>query len=100
MLHKKIIRVAIVVGCLLLIPLVLTLLGSGVDGDGFHWTFADFAFAFVLLFGAGVAYELLARRTGTTKSLIMIGFAIALIVGAIWTELAVGAISQLVHFLL
>ena len=48
---------------LLLIPLVLTLVGEGVDGHGWHWTPGDFLFAFVLLFGTGLAYELLASKS-------------------------------------
>ena len=54
--NKNILRVAIGTGLILLIPLVLTLLGS------WHWRPSAFIFFFVLIFGAGLTYELVAKR--------------------------------------
>ena len=35
----------------LAIPLMLTLLGGRIEGNGWNWSAGDFVFAFVLLFG-------------------------------------------------
>jgi hypothetical protein len=48
---------------LLLIPFVLTLVGNGVERQGWHGTLGDVLFAFVLLVGTGLAYELLASTS-------------------------------------
>jgi hypothetical protein len=53
-----------------------------------------------LLYGAGLAYELLARRAGGTKQRVLIAAGVILVAVAVWTELAVGAMSQLAQFLI
>ena len=55
---KRLVVWAVVIALILTIPLVLTLLGSGVDGDGWHWTLSDFVIIGGLMFGVGLAYEL------------------------------------------
>lgn len=97
--NKKICRVASIVCGLLIIPLVLTLLGSGVDGDGFHWTFIDFFAMFVLLFGGGFVYEFLAARAKSAEQRMFAGVMVAIIVLVVWAQLAVGAVSQLFEYL-
>jgi hypothetical protein len=54
--QKSLIRIALVTGCILLVPL----LGNLFMG----WNWPPFAFAFwgALLFGAGLTFELIARR--------------------------------------
>lgn len=47
---KSALRVALGTGIFLLLPLYLTLTGSGVDGIGFHWTPGDFVFMFLIIF--------------------------------------------------
>src|SRR5215471_8327710 len=60
---------------ILLIPFVLTLLGDGVEGQGWHWTPGDLLFAFVLLFGTGLAYELLASKSDHAAYRFAVGIA-------------------------
>lgn len=47
---------------LLLIPLVLTIRDGAVEGVGWNWTLFDFVFAFVVIFGSGLAFELISRK--------------------------------------
>ena len=85
---------AIVVAALLLIPLVLTLLGSGVNGEGFHWTLIDFVVMGGLLFGVGLAYELVARRS--EKTVYRAAFAVGIVTAFFlaWVNGAVGIIGN------
>ena len=57
MTRRSIVRVALVTGLMLLLPLVTTLTS---DGEG--WSVADFVFAAVLLGGTGLLLELAARK--------------------------------------
>lgn len=84
---------------LLLIPLAMSLADRNLPaGDGWHWNFADFLVMGALLFSAGISYEFLARKLDNPKRRLALGIAIFCVVLAIWVELAVGAISQLAHF--
>jgi hypothetical protein len=85
---------AIVIALLLLIPLALTLLGSGVDGEGVHWTPFDFIVMGGLLFGIGLAYELLARRS--EKTVYRVAFGVGLVAAFLlcWVNGAVGIIGN------
>lgn len=67
--NKSIIRIALVTGCILLVPL----LGNLFMG----WNWPPFAFAFwgALLFGTGLTYELVARKGGTTAYRFAVGIA-------------------------
>jgi hypothetical protein len=56
---RPLVRVALVTGCVLLVPLVGTLVGDGVD-----WGVFDFVFAALLLGGAGLLLELAIRTPG------------------------------------
>jgi hypothetical protein len=85
---------------LLLVPLVMSVVDRNQPaGDGWHWDALDFLVMGALLFGAGLGYELLARKLGCGKQRIALGTAIFCVVFAIWVELAVGGISQLAHFI-
>ena len=67
--RKRIIRIAVVVGLILLVPLVLTLLNilnGGVEGEGWYWKPGDFIVMGALLFGTGLASDF-AARTLTNK---------------------------------
>jgi hypothetical protein len=57
MTHRSVVRVALVTGLILLIPLIATL---STDGPG--WGVFDFVFAAVLLVGAGLLIELAVSR--------------------------------------
>lgn len=85
---------AVAVALLLTIPLILTLTGSGVDGDGWHWTLGDFIFAFVLFFGAGLTYELVAKKMSNTTYRFAVGLAVVTAVLLVWTNAAVGIIGD------
>jgi hypothetical protein len=69
--NKSIIRIALVTGCILLVPL----LGNLFMG----WNWPPFAFPFwgILLFGTGLTYELVARKGGTIAYRAAVGVACA-----------------------
>jgi uncharacterized membrane protein YjjP (DUF1212 family) len=85
---KRIIGIVLGVAALLLIPLALTLLGSGVDGDGFHWTLSDFIIAGILLLVAGFTFNWAMSRFSRHR--IIAGGIIMLVFLYVWAELAVG----------
>ncbi len=88
-LNKNIIRMALVTGFILLIPLVAMQFTDEVD-----WSLGDFVVAGVLLFGSGLTYELVARKGGTIAYRAAVGVAIAAALLLIWINLAVGLIGS------
>ena len=99
--RKYLVRPALVTGGILLIPLVMSFLDRNKPaGDGWHWGPGDFVAMGALLFGAGVAYELLASRMDRRAYRVAAGAAIALAVVAIWFELAVDGVSKTIAWLL
>lgn len=85
---------------LLLVPLVMSVMDRDKPaGDGWHWDAADFLVMGTLLLGAGLCYEFFAGKLGAGKHRWALGVAILCAVLAIWVELAVGGISQIVHFI-
>ena len=70
---------------ILLLPLLAMQFTHEVD-----WTLFDFLVAGSLLFGACLAFELLARRATTRTHRVIGGIAIAAILLLVWAELAVG----------
>jgi hypothetical protein len=84
----------IAAGLILLIPFVLTLLGDGVEGHGWHWTLGDFLVAFVLLFGTGLAYELLASKSDHAAYRCAVGLAVVSALLLVWVNAAVGIIGD------
>jgi hypothetical protein len=91
---KRLVIWAAVIALLLLIPLVLTLLGSGVDGEGWHWTLFDFVAMGGLLFGVGLAYELVARRSEKTIYKVAFGIGLGTAFLLAWVNGAVGIIGN------
>lgn len=79
---------AAVVGVILLIPLV-----SMQYSDEFNWGVLDFVFAGTVLFGAALAYELIARKT-TIVYRAAVGLAMATAVLLFWVNAAVGIIGN------
>jgi hypothetical protein len=79
---------------ILLIPFVWTLLGDGVEGHGWHWQLGDFLFAFVLLFGTGLAYELLASKSDHAAYRCAVGIAVVSALLLVWVNAAVGIIGD------
>ena len=102
--RKSPIRVGIITGLILLIPLVLTLLNPnariyGGPGGGWDWAPGDFLTMGVLLYIAGTAIDFVARRVPSRaiRFLIIGGLVLAFL--ALWVELAVDGVSQLLAFL-
>lgn len=94
------IRNAIVVVLFLLIPLGLTIRDGAIEGVGWNWTLSDFIFAFILLFGASVSYELIARKLTKTSGRVAVGVIIMVITTIIWVELATHGVSRTVKLIL
>lgn len=98
--RKNIFRIAIVVGLILLIPLALTLLNGRPEGEGWHWKLGDFIFAFVMLFGTGLAINFAIRKLTSPVYRVL---AVAVIVIAfllVWVEVAVDGVSQALKWLI
>ena len=87
--YKNVIRIALVTAFILLLPLLAMQIT-----DEVVWDLADFAVAGVLLFGAGLTYELLARKGGTITYRAAIGVAVATALLLVWVNLAVGVIGS------
>lgn len=86
---KDIALITLIPAALLLIPLVAMRYTAEVN-----WTGSDFAVAWVLLAGAGLAYKLITQRTGhlAYRAGSALGVATALMV--VWGNLAVGFIGE------
>lgn len=69
----------------LLVPLVAMRITDQVD-----WGLGDFVVAAVLLVGAGVSYELLARRRGDVRYRAVVAGAVGAALLLVWATLAVG----------
>ncbi len=89
-------RIAAIVGLMLLIPLVL----SNVKGSGWDWGPLDYVVMGMLLFLTGIAIDYAIRKLGVTPKGIVAVCLIVLALAAIWVELAVDGVSQLVAFLI
>jgi len=86
---KNILRLALATACVLLVPLAAMQFT-----DEVVWTPSDFVVAGVLLFGAGLTYELVAKRTGNTAYRVAVGLAVATSLILVWMNLAVGIIGS------
>jgi hypothetical protein len=78
-----------VAALILLLPLVAMQIS-----DEVNWAPADFAVAGALLFGTGITYELVTRRTGNIAYRSAVGVALAAAFILIWVNLAVGFIGS------
>jgi len=87
--NKSIIRIALVTAFILLLPLLAMQFT-----DEVVWDLADFAVAGVLLFGAGLTYELIARKAGNIAYRVGVGVAVAAALLLVWLNLAVGIIGN------
>jgi len=86
---KNIVRIALVTGFLLLIPLAAMQFASGVN-----WSPFDFIVAGALLFGSGLAFELISGRGRTAVYRAAVGVAVAAALLLTWINLAVGIIGS------
>ncbi|MEE9166159.1 MAG: hypothetical protein V3U24_01645 [Candidatus Neomarinimicrobiota bacterium] len=87
--NKSIIRIALVTAFILLLPLLAMQFT-----DEVVWDLADFAVAGVLVFGAGLTYELIARKAGNIPYRAAVGVAVAAALLLVWMNLAVGIIGN------
>ncbi len=86
---KSIIRIALATAFILLLPLLAMQFT-----DEVVWDLADFAVAGVLLFGTGLAYELVARKAGAIVYRVAVGVALAAAFLLVWVNGAVGIIGN------
>ena len=94
---RVLIRPAIGTVLLLSIPMAMTVIDLNQPvGKGWHWGLLDFVVMGALLMTAGTVYELVSARINTTAQRIGLGVLIFAVVLAIWVELAVGGISQII----
>lgn len=85
LLDNNIIRIALGTMLLLLIPLLAMQFTNEVE-----WNLIDFTVAGTLLFGTGLAYELITRKVRSTKYRAAVGAVLVTALILIWVELAVG----------
>jgi hypothetical protein len=86
---SNIIRIALAVAVILLLPLLAMQIT-----DEAAWGMADFAVVGALLFGAGLAYELITRKAGALAYRAAVGVALAAALLLVWMNLAVGLIGS------
>ena len=89
MVQKSILRPALVTAAILLVPAVAMLFT-----DAVAWGPFDFVVGFVLLFGAGLAYELVARRGGGAAYRAAVGIAAGASLLLMWANIAAGIIGS------
>lgn len=77
------------VACFLMIPLTAMQFTTEVN-----WTVFDFIAAWVLLFGAGMTYKLIARRFESSSYRFAVGLAVGTTLLVTWINLAVGIIGS------
>jgi len=82
-------RLLLVVPLLLLVPLVAMQFSREVV-----WGALDFAAAFVLLFGAGLGYQLISRRRADMRYRFAVGLGVLAALMLVWVSLAVGLIGN------
>ncbi len=87
--NKRLIGIVLAVAFILLLPLLAMQFT-----DEVVWDLADFAVAGALLFGAGLTYELIARKAGHIAHRAAVGVAVAAALLLVWMNLAVGIIGN------
>lgn len=85
----NVLRVALATAFILLLPLLAMQFT-----DEVVWDLADFAAAGALLFGAGVTYEMVAKKAGNIAHQVAIGLAVAAGLILVWMNLAVGLLGS------
>ncbi|MBI1784492.1 hypothetical protein HYR69_05055 [Candidatus Sumerlaeota bacterium] len=93
-------RAGVGTGLILLVPFVLTLLGSGVDGVGWHWTPGDFIVMGTLLFGTGLAIDFAARKIPKPVHRISAIAAIVLAFLFVWAGMVANIFERSLEWLL
>ncbi|MFO7798244.1 hypothetical protein [Rhodohalobacter sp.] len=80
---------AVATGLILLIPFIAMQFSNEVV-----WTLSDFAIAGTLLFGTGLTYTLVTRKSGKIAYRLAVGFALFTGLLLIWVNMAVGIIGS------
>ena len=89
-LRHSIVRVALVTGAVLLIPLL-----GNLYVDGWNWHWYSFVAAGILLFGAGLTFEWVAnKKKGNKEYRFAVGLAVAAALVLTWVNLAVGIVGE------
>lgn len=96
--NKNIVRIALVVGLILLVPLVLTMRDGGIEGVGWNWKPGDFIVMGVLLFGTGLTLDFAWRKITNHVYRVFAVIAIVITFLLVWVELAVDGVSQVLRF--
>lgn len=86
---RSIATLALTTGVILLIPLVAMQFSGEVA-----WSLADFIIAGTLLFGAGLSYLLITRKSGNIAYQVAVGVTLATALFLLWTNLAVGLVGS------
>ncbi len=89
MYSKSILRAALVTALILLIPLIAMQFTSEVN-----WSAGDFVFMGVLLFGTGLAWELISKKSGKPAYRLAVALAVLASFLLIWVNAAVGIIGE------
>jgi hypothetical protein len=87
--RRNIIRLTLITASLLSVPLLGMQFSDEVD-----WSLFDCVVAGTLLFGAGLAFELVARKSGNVAYRVATGLAFATALLLIWINLAVGLLGS------
>lgn len=87
--YKSIAGLALATGLLLLIPLIAMQFT-----DEVVWTLSDFIIAGTFLFGTGLTYKLITRKSGNVTYRVAIGFALFTGLFLLWVNGAVGIIGS------
>jgi hypothetical protein len=86
--NKNILFIALAVGLIMLIPLTAELVS-----EDFGWNRSDFIFASTFLFGTGLAFELIRRKSSRIEYRAGVGAALAGMLLLVWITGAVGIIG-------
>jgi hypothetical protein len=87
--NKNILLIAFAVALILLVPLIAMQFT-----DEVAWSPFDFAVAGALLFGTGLAFELITRQAGANAYRAAVGVALLAALLLVWINLAVGIIGS------
>jgi len=82
---NRMFRLAAIVLTLLMIPFIGMQFSSSIT-----WSTADFVLAAIILFGAGMIYEVMRTVLKTPRQRMITGLGVFVMVVVIWVELAVG----------
>ena len=87
--QQSISRIAFAVALILLVPLIAMQFN-----DEVNWTLSDFVIMGVLLFGAGLVFDLAMRKVRGRRHRMAVGVLIVVVFLYIWAELAVGIFTN------